>query len=346
MGKGSKTLSSNDKVTGTDAENLVAAEKVIELQSEEKEKRAAELVIANEELKYQNEEKEKRAAELVIANEELKYQNEEKEKRAAELVIANEELKYQNEEKEKRAAELVIANEELKYQNEEKEKRAAELVIANKELKYQNEEKEDRAAELVITNMYLKESLLGTVGVAMVMGELRDPYTAGHELRVAELALALSAELGFDEQRQEGMRVAGCLHDLGKMVVPAEILSRPGKLHPLEYALIQRHCQSGYDVLKDVKFPWPIAEVVLQHHERLDGTGYPQGLKGENIILEARILAVADVVEAMTSHRPYRLALGIDAALAEIEHGSGTIYDEIVVKAALKLFREKKFVFY
>jgi HD-GYP domain-containing protein (c-di-GMP phosphodiesterase class II) len=182
---------------------------------------------------------------------------------------------------------------------------------------------------------------MGTVDVTMSMIALRDPYTAGHEQRVAEIAVAIGAELGFDARRQEGLRVAGHLHDVGKITIPAEILSKPGKLSAIEFQLIQGHAQSGYDVLKSVKFPWPVAEVALQHHERIDGGGYPQGLKGEAILLEARIMAVADVIEAMSSHRPYRPGLGIDNALGEIERGRGSAYDPIVADACLKLFREK-----
>ncbi len=259
----------------------------------------------------------------------------------AELVIANKELVFQNDEKEKRAAELVIANKELVFQNEEKEKRAAELVIANKELVFQNEEKEKRAAELVIANKELQDALMHTVEVVMHLGEMRDPYTAGHQKRVAEIAVAISAELGFDAERQQGMRVAGYLHDVGKINIPAEILSKPGKLTDIEYSLVKGHAQAGYDVLAHVDFPWPIAQVAFQHHERLDGTGYPRGLKGEEIIIEARILAVADVVEAMASHRPYRAGLGIDKALDEIKRGSGIAYDVTVVDACHKLFNEK-----
>lgn len=259
------------------------------------------------------------------------------------LITANEKLALQNAEKEKRAAELVIANKELAFQNAEKEKRAAELVIANKELAFQNAEKEKRAAELAIANKYLRDALMNTVRVAMILSELRDPYTAGHERRVAELSVAISAELGFDDKRQEGMRVAGYLHDVGKMVIPAEILSKPGKLSAIEFALIQAHAQTGFDVLRSVDFPWPIADVALQHHERMNGTGYPQGLKGNDILLEARILAVADVIEAMSSHRPYRAALGIDKALDEIERGRAIVYDADAVDAALKLFRNKGF---
>ena len=187
----------------------------------------------------------------------------------------------------------------------------------------------------------LETAFMSTVEVATTLSEMRDPYTAGHERRVAEIAVAIGAELGFDAHYQEGLRVAGYLHDVGKMTIPAEILAKPGKLGPIQFQLIQSHAQASYDVLKDVAFPWPVAEVARQHHERLDGSGYPQGLKGESILLEARILAVADVIEAMSSHRPYRAGLGIDKALAEIERGSGSAYDPQVVDACLCLFREK-----
>ena len=187
----------------------------------------------------------------------------------------------------------------------------------------------------------LKTAFMSTVEVATSLSELRDPYTAGHERRVGKIGAAIGAELGLAEQRQEGLMVAGYLHDIGKITIPAEILSRPGKLSQIEYNLIQAHAQAGYDVLKSVQFPWPVAEVALQHHERMDGGGYPQGLKGEEILLEARIMAVADVVEAMSSHRPYRAGLGIEKALAEVERGIGTKYDEAVVNACLTLFREK-----
>ena len=234
---------------------------------------------------------------------------------------------------------------EQSYQNllQEKQRLVAELSIANKELIFQNQEKEKRAAELVIINEELHESLLNTVRVAMILSELRDPYTAGHERRVAEICVAICAELGFEKHRQEGMRVAGYLHDIGKIQIPAEILSMPRALTKIEYSLICEHSQSGYNVLKSVRFPWPIAEIVLQHHERMDGSGYPNKLKGESIIFEARILAVADTVEAMASHRPYRAALGIEKALIEIEQGRGKLFDTAVVDACLKLFREKEF---
>jgi len=190
----------------------------------------------------------------------------------------------------------------------------------------------------------LEESLTSIVEAITVISEMRDPYTVGHERRVADIAVAIGAELGLSENTLEGLHVAGHLHDVGKMIVPSEILSKPGKLSPIEYQLIKTHAQSGYDVLKGIKFPWPVALVALQHHERMDGSGYPQNLKNDEILLEARIMAVADVVEAMSSHRPYRAGLGITAALEEIENGRGTRYDPNVVTACLRLFRVKGFV--
>ena len=190
----------------------------------------------------------------------------------------------------------------------------------------------------------LKTTLNGTIEVVEIISELRDPYTAGHERRVSQVAVAIAEELGLDEHQQEGLRVAGNLHDVGKIMIPAEILSKPSKLSPIEYALVQGHVQAGYEVLKNVKFPWPVAQVVLQHHERMDGSGYPQGLKGEAVLFEARIIAVADVVEAMSSHRPYRPGLNIEAGLCEIERYRGVKYDPMVVDACLKLFRDKGFV--
>jgi PAS domain S-box-containing protein/putative nucleotidyltransferase with HDIG domain len=187
----------------------------------------------------------------------------------------------------------------------------------------------------------LETAFISTVEVATNLSEMRDPYTAGHARRVGAIAVAIGAELGFDARRQEGLRVAGYLHDIGKISIPTEILCKPGRIDPMEFDLIKEHAQGGYDILKDVEFPWPVAEVAHQHHERIDGSGYPNGLKGESILLEARILAVADVVEAMSSHRPYRPGLGIDKALAEIERGSGIVYDATVADACLKLFREK-----
>ncbi len=182
---------------------------------------------------------------------------------------------------------------------------------------------------------------MSTVEVATTLVEMRDPYTSGHESRVADIAVAIGTELGFDAHRLQGLRVAGLLHDVGKVSIPSEILSKPKGLTPIERELLRGHAAAGYDVLRRAKLPWPVAEVAHQHHERIDGSGYPGGLKGEAILLEARIMAVADVVEAMASHRPYRPGRGIDAALAEIERGRGTEYDSSVADACLRLFREK-----
>lgn len=175
--------------------------------------------------------------------------------------------------------------------------------------------------------------------------EMRDPYTAGHQRRVAHLADAIAAKLGLDPERCHGLHLAGMVHDVGKIGLPAEILSKPGKLLDIEFDLIKLHPSIGYEILKDVEFPWPIAQMVLQHHERLDGSGYPAGLKGDEILLETRILTVADVVEATFSFRPYRPALGIDTALGEISKHRGVLYDADVVDACLMLFEQKEFTF-
>jgi PAS domain S-box-containing protein len=187
----------------------------------------------------------------------------------------------------------------------------------------------------------LKAALSSTVEVATIMSEMRDPYTVGHERRVARIAVAIGTELGLDADRLEGLHIASNLHDVGKINIPSEILTKPGKLSAIEMQLVQGHAQSSYDILKNVNFPWPVAQIALQHHERNDGSGYPQGLKGEEILLEARILAVADVIESMNSHRPYRAGLGIDKSLEEIERGRGTTYDTIVADACLQLFQHK-----
>ncbi len=190
----------------------------------------------------------------------------------------------------------------------------------------------------------LKSALMSTIDMATRLSELRDPYTTGHGRKVGQLAADIGIELGLDAERAEGLLVSGCLHDIGKITIPVELLSKPGKLTEIEYQLIQEHTRAGYEVLKNVQSPWPLAEVALQHHERIDGSGYPQGLKGDEILLEARIMAVADVLETMATHRPYRASLGIEAALAEIESGSASKYDPVVVQACLKLFREKGYV--
>ncbi|HDQ04553.1 MAG TPA: HD-GYP domain-containing protein, partial [Deltaproteobacteria bacterium] len=187
----------------------------------------------------------------------------------------------------------------------------------------------------------VRKALDATVRAMAATVETRDPYTAGHQYRVAHLAQAIATEMDLDEEQIEGIRIAGLIHDIGKIAVPAEILTKPGKLTPLEYNLVKIHPQSGYDILKDIDFPWPVADAVFQHHERMDGTGYPQGLKQNDIIIEARILAVADVVEAIASHRPYRPSRGIEMALEEIYKNSQLLYDKDVVEACIRLVREK-----
>jgi PAS domain S-box-containing protein len=184
----------------------------------------------------------------------------------------------------------------------------------------------------------------GTIIQVMVSAvEMRDPYTAGHQVRTADIARAIATEMGLPEEKIDGIRLAGSIHDIGKLSIPAELLSKPTKLTNIEFSLIKEHPRIGYELLKDVESPWPLAEIVYQHHERMNGTGYPRNLKGDEILLEARIMAVADVIEAMASHRPYRPTLGIEAALEEIEKNKGIIYDNVVADACLKLFREKSY---
>lgn len=190
----------------------------------------------------------------------------------------------------------------------------------------------------------LKETLMRTVTMVTTLVEMRDPYTVGHEKRVAELAVAIGREMGLDAERLEGLRIGGYLHDVGKVMVPTEILAKPSRISDLEYSLIQQHAQAGYDILKEVDFPWPVARIAREHHERIDGSGYPQGLKGDEILLEARITAVADVVEAMASHRPYRPGLGLEKALAELRRGKGTAYDPVAVDACLTLFSARGYI--
>jgi len=190
----------------------------------------------------------------------------------------------------------------------------------------------------------LKKAIDTTIQVMVAAVEARDPYTAGHQLRVAYIAKAIAAEMGLSQDKIEGIRIAGTIHDIGKLSVPTEILSKPGKLSSIEFSLVKEHAQEGYKILKDVESPWPLAEIVFQHHERMDGSGYPRNLKGSEILLEARILGVADEVEAMATHRPYRPSLGINAALQDIEKNRGTLYDSDVVDACLRLFREKGFI--
>ncbi len=197
--------------------------------------------------------------------------------------------------------------------------------------------------ELSHSTEKLLKAIEDTIQAMAMTVEMRDPYTAGHQRRVAQLATAIAKELGLSEHQSSGLRLAGLIHDIGKTRVPAEILTNPGKLSEAEFSIIKMHPLVGYEILKTIEFPWPIAQIVSQHHERLDGSGYPFGLAGEDIVIESKILAVADVVEAMSSHRPYRPALGLDKALSEIIHKKGIVYEPQVVDVCVKLCREKGF---
>jgi putative nucleotidyltransferase with HDIG domain len=191
----------------------------------------------------------------------------------------------------------------------------------------------------------LRRALMQTIQAMGLTIEKRDPYTAGHQERVARLAAAIGREMGFDDDRIQGIELGSLIHDIGKVGLPASFLNKPGRLTTIEFALIKSHSQVGYEIVKDVEFAWPIAKMVLQHHERMNGTGYPNGLSGDSILMEARIISVADVIESMASHRPYRPALGLDAAMAEIAANSGSLYDPDVVKACLALFGNNRFSF-
>jgi PAS domain S-box-containing protein len=195
--------------------------------------------------------------------------------------------------------------------------------------------------ELQETLDSLKKAVSANIQIMVSAVEMRDPYTAGHQIRSANLACVVATEMGLPQDKIDGLRMASSIHDIGKLSIPAEILSKPTKLTDIEFSLIKEHSQSGYEMLKNVESPWPLAQIVYQHHERMNGSGYPRNLKGDEILIEARIMAVADVVEAMASHRPYRSALGIEAALEEIEKNKGILYDNDVAVACLRLFREK-----
>jgi putative two-component system response regulator len=201
-----------------------------------------------------------------------------------------------------------------------------------------------RTSELQVAMKKLEKIVDGVINAISLTVETRDPYTAGHQQRVADLATDICKEMGLPEDQTEGIRMAGLIHDLGKIAVPSEILTKPGKLTEIELSLMKTHPQAAYDILKDIDFPWPLSDIVLQHHERINGGGYPKGLKGKNnIMLEARILAVADVFEAMASHRPYRPALGTEKALEELLNGKGTCYDPQAVDACVKVISSGKY---
>ena len=225
------------------------------------------------------------------------------------------------------------------------EKRTAELVESNKLLKSEIENRKQIQLELEQSFANLKKVTDATIQAIALTVEKRDPYTSGHQRRVAKLARAIAETIGLSEDQIEGAHVAASIHDIGKISLPAEILSKPIQLSEIEISLIQAHAQAGYDILKGLDFPWPIADIIIQHHERMDGSGYPRGLSGDRISIEARIIGVADVVETMSSHRPYRPSMGIEKALEEITLNSGTLYDSQIVDACLNIFNGKGFLF-
>ena len=203
------------------------------------------------------------------------------------------------------------------------------------------------AEEVVHDNMkQMRRNLDCTIRAISRTVETRDAYTAGHQNRTTEIASAIAFEMGLSKQVIDAIRMAGVIHDLGKISVPAEILSKPGKLNDSEFSLIKQHPQTGFEILEGIDFKWAVADIVLQHHERFDGSGYPHNLRGDQIMLEARILGVADVIEAMASHRPYRPALGIDEAFEEIIMNKGILYDSDVVDAAIDLFTIRGYQFH
>jgi putative nucleotidyltransferase with HDIG domain len=239
----------------------------------------------------------------------------------------------------------IYSSETDRFDNEEQKlliKMANDLAYAIMSLRTRSE-RDKSTQELEKSLDKMQRILMQSVTSLGTTLEKRDLYTFGHQRRVTNLATAIAKEMGFSKDQIEGISVAGNLHDIGKINVPSEILNKPGKLSDIEFALIKTHPQAGYEIVKDIEFPWPVGEVILQHHERMNGSGYPRGLAGEDILMEARIMGVADVVEAMASHRPYRPALGIDKALGEIAQNRTILYDPYASDTCLKLFREKGF---
>jgi PAS domain S-box-containing protein/putative nucleotidyltransferase with HDIG domain len=218
---------------------------------------------------------------------------------------------------------------------EDGRKKGAVLLIKNITQQVEYDKKIKESLEALLRTMY------GTIEAMTKAVETRDPYTAGHQKKVADIAREIAKDMRLSREVVESVNLAGQIHDLGKIAVPAEILSKPGRISESEFNLIKSHPQLGFDILKNIDFPWPIAEIVLQHHEKLDGSGYPRGLQGDDILIQARILSVADIVEAMASHRPYRAALGIDLALEEVQRLAGTALDRDVVMSCVKIFKDE-----
>ncbi len=224
--------------------------------------------------------------------------------------------------------------------------RRRELEIANRSYRRNLEHMVDERTESLRRSMgKLENAMNGIVRAIAHTVETRDPYTAGHQRRVADLAAAIAQEVGFTHDQIEAVRVAAIIHDLGKISVPAEILSKPSRLTANEFNLIKEHPQVGYDIVKDIEFPWDVSTMIHQHHEKLNGSGYPLGVSGNEILPESRVLTVADVVEAMASHRPYRPGLGVEVALEEIDKNKGQLYDPEMAQACIALFSSRRFSF-
>lgn len=241
-----------------------------------------------------------------------------------------------------------LRQENLRYREgleRQVEERTSELRTLNQRLKTEVRERIFAEDTLIKSISSLRNSIEGAIKTIAYMAEIRDPYTGGHQQRVASLSKNIAADMGFPEDRIDGVFHAAMLHDIGKISIPFEILNRPGELSDMDRTYIQRHPVIGYEILRMIEFPWPVAQIVLQHHERLNGTGYPEGLTAEYILLEAKIIAVADVVESIATHRPYRASLGLDKALQEIDHGKNTLYDERVVESCISLFEKGSFHF-
>ena len=253
--------------------------------------------------------------------------------------------------KDKTTGNLLVANKETNYDKKDLKlletiaDHIAPVLNARLQRDIQEEERKKIENELKDSLKDLRKTLRGVFQAMALTVETRDPYTAGHQRRVADLSRSIAKEMGLSKNKITGIRIAGALHDIGKIAIPSEILSKPSQLSKTEFELIKNHSQIGYNILKSIKFPWPVSQIVLQHHERMDGSGYPNGLLGKEVLIEGRIVGVADVVEAIASHRPYRPALGIDIALEEISINKNKLYDAEVVNACLKVFKDKNFKF-
>ena len=258
-----------------------------------------------------------------------------------ELSKSHEKLKNMNDKLQHEINERMQLEEKIRKTNEELEKRVKERTA---ELQKEVEQRKITGAALEKTNNRLNDLMFEIILTMARLVEVRDPYTAGHQQRVWQLAHAIAEEMKLEQNSLDALRAAAIVHDLGKMYIPSEILSKPGKLEPVEFEFLKLHPRKGYEILKSIDFPWPVAEIVYQHHERIDGTGYPNGLKGDKILPEAKIIAVADVVEAISSHRPYRPSLGTDFALEQIQKERGVSFEADVVDACLNVF-EKGFGF-